>query len=69
MAVRSASLKVKIKRLLLRTLLGLALLWGGGILLFSFMPVPFSAVMAERQISAWLSGDFNYVAHSDWVGI
>lgn len=25
--------------------------------------------MAERQISAWLSGDFGYVAHSDWVGM
>ncbi len=69
MALRSTSLKTKIKRLLLRTLLGLALLWGGGILLFSFMPVPFSAVMAERQISAWLGGDFSYVAHSDWVGM
>lgn len=42
-------------------------LWVAGILLFSFLPVPFSAVMVERQISAWLSGDFGYVAHSDWV--
>src|SRR5476649_2131204 len=42
-------------------------LWVAGILLFSFLPVPFSAVMVERQISAWLSGDFSYVAHSDWV--
>lgn len=25
--------------------------------------------MAERQISAWLLGDFGYVAHSDWVGM
>lgn len=43
--------------------------WGGGIALFSILPVPFSAVMAERQISARLSGDFGYVAHSDWVGM
>lgn len=42
-------------------------LWVAGILLFSFLPVPFSAVMVERQLSAWLSGDFGYVAHSDWV--
>ncbi|WP_182629904.1 monofunctional biosynthetic peptidoglycan transglycosylase [Pantoea hericii] len=42
--------------------------WLAGILLFSFLPVPFSAVMAERQIGAWLHGDFSYVAHSDWVG-
>jgi monofunctional biosynthetic peptidoglycan transglycosylase len=42
-------------------------LWGAGILLFSFMPVPFSAVMVERQISAWMSGDFSYISHSNWV--
>lgn len=41
--------------------------WIAGIVLFSFLPVPFSAVMVERQISAWLSGDFSYVSHSDWV--
>ncbi len=41
--------------------------WIAGIVLFSFLPVPFSAVMVERQISAWLSGDFGYVSHSDWV--
>lgn len=42
-------------------------IWIAGIVLFSFLPVPFSAVMVERQISAWLSGDFGYVSHSDWV--
>lgn len=59
----------KIKKLLLRLVLVLGIFWGGGILLFSFMPVPFSAVMVERQLGAWLSGDFGYVAHSDWVGM
>lgn len=48
------------------TVLGL---WVAGIILFSFLPVPFSAVMAERQVGAWVSGDFTYVAHSDWVGM
>ncbi|WP_370620389.1 monofunctional biosynthetic peptidoglycan transglycosylase [Pantoea ananatis] len=43
-------------------------LWLAGILLFSFIPVPFSAVMAERQVGAWFRGDFGYVSHSDWVG-
>lgn len=57
------------KRLLLRAILLLAVLWGGGILLFSFMPVPFSAVMVERQTGAWFRGDFGYVAHSDWVSM
>lgn len=59
----------KIKKLLLRVVLALGIFWGGGILLFSFLPVPFSAVMVERQIGAWLSGDFGYVAHSDWVSM
>lgn len=25
--------------------------------------------MLERQVSAWLSGDVHYLAHSDWVGM
>lgn len=62
-------LKAALKRILLRVLLVLVAFWGGGILLFSFLPVPFSAVMVERQLSAWLSGDFSYVAHSDWVSM
>ncbi|WP_037384254.1 monofunctional biosynthetic peptidoglycan transglycosylase [Serratia sp. DD3] len=48
------------------TLMGL---WLAGIILFAFLPVPFSAVMVERQVSAWLSGNFRYVAHSDWVAL
>ncbi|SUG31285.1 monofunctional biosynthetic peptidoglycan transglycosylase [Salmonella enterica subsp. arizonae] len=47
-----------LRRLLFRTLVALVVFWGGGIALFSVVPVPFSAVMAERQISAWLSGEF-----------
>ncbi|HHS9594867.1 monofunctional biosynthetic peptidoglycan transglycosylase [Raoultella planticola] len=66
MSVRSAPLRM-IKRFLLRILLIATAFWGGGIALFSILPVPFSAVMLERQIGAWLSGDFHYVAHSDWV--
>ena len=58
-----------IKRLLLRLLLVCVVFWGGGIAVFSVLPVPFSAVMLERQVSAWFSGDFHYVAHSDWVGM
>ncbi len=58
-----------LRRLLLRILAALAVFWGGGIALFSVVPVPFSAVMAERQISARLGGEFGYVAHSDWVSM
>ena len=68
MSVRSAPLRM-INRFLLRILLIATAFWGGGIALFSILPVPFSAVMLERQIGAWLSGDFHYVAHSDWVGM
>lgn len=62
-------LKIRLKRLLLRVVLALAIFWGGGIILFSFLPVPFSAVMVERQLGAWLTGNFGYVAHSDWVSM
>ena len=62
-------LKAALKRLLLRVLLVLVAFWGGGILVFSFLPVRFSAVMVERQLSAWLTGDFSHVAHSDWVSM
>lgn len=58
-----------LRRLFLRIFVALALFWGGGIALFSVVPVPFSAVMVERQISAWLGGEFGYVAHSDWVSM
>nr|WP_256350112.1 monofunctional biosynthetic peptidoglycan transglycosylase [Enterobacter sp. ENT03] len=58
-----------VKSYLWRIALVLALFWGGGIALFSVVPVPFSAVMVERQLSAWLGGDFGYVAHSDWVSM
>ena len=58
-----------LRRIFLRAVIGLAVFWGGGIALFSVMPVPFSAVMVERQLGAWLSGDFGYVAHSDWVSM
>lgn len=62
-----SSLFVGLRRVVIRTMLALLLFWGGGIALFSIVPVPFSAVMAERQIGAWLTGDFGYLAHSDWV--
>lgn len=62
-------LKSILKRILLRILLVLVVFWGGSIVLFSFMPVPFSAVMVERQLSAWFSGNFSYVAHSDWASM
>lgn len=58
-----------VRRFLLRLMVVLAIFWGGGIALLSVTPVPFSAVMVERQVSAWLHGNFRYVAHSDWVSM
>ncbi|HGN9372654.1 TPA: monofunctional biosynthetic peptidoglycan transglycosylase [Citrobacter pasteurii] len=58
-----------LRRLFLRAIIVLAVFWGGGIALFSVMPVPFSAVMIERQLGAWIQGNFGYVAHSDWVSM
>jgi monofunctional biosynthetic peptidoglycan transglycosylase len=52
-----------------RSLIALVGMWLLGIVAFAFLPVPFSAVMIERQVGAWLSGDFGYVAHSDWVSM
>ncbi|CAI2455377.1 monofunctional biosynthetic peptidoglycan transglycosylase [Serratia proteamaculans] len=52
-----------------RGLITLVGVWLLGIATFAFLPVPFSAVMVERQLGAWLSGDFGYVAHSDWVSM
>ncbi|MGK4332674.1 monofunctional biosynthetic peptidoglycan transglycosylase, partial [Lonsdalea quercina] len=57
------------KRAILRVIVVVLGAWLLAIALFAFLPVPFSAVMIDRQISAWLRGDFSYVAHSDWVSM
>jgi len=69
MTKRRLTLLGGLKRLIWRILLTIAGLWLTGIVLFSLVPVPFSAVMVERQVSAWLDGDFSYRAHSDWVSM
>lgn len=58
-----------LKTWVLRAFLTVIGMWVAGILLFSFLPVPFSAVMVERQLGAWFSGNFSYVAHSDWTSM
>ncbi|MBW1251270.1 MULTISPECIES: monofunctional biosynthetic peptidoglycan transglycosylase [Pantoea] len=68
MSKHKGNLWRRIKPLVMRIVLIWVGLWLAGILLFSFVPVPFSAVMAERQIGAWFRGDFSYVSHSDWAG-
>jgi monofunctional biosynthetic peptidoglycan transglycosylase len=63
------SIRAWVTRWLRRIVIVLIVFWSGGIVLFSFLPVPFSAVMVERQLSAWLHGNTGYVAHSDWVAM
>lgn len=58
-----------LKQLALRLPLIAAVFWGGGIALFSVLSVPFSAMMLEWQVSAWLSGDIHYLAYFDRVDI
>lgn len=67
MSRRNNSVTARIKSGLLRLVLGVLGLWLTGIIAFAFLPVPFSAVMVERQLGAWFSGNWSYVAHSDWV--
>ncbi|MEW5288668.1 monofunctional biosynthetic peptidoglycan transglycosylase [Erwinia papayae] len=69
MKQRKSGILQQVKKVVFKALLSIVGLWIAGILLFSFLPVPFSAVMAERQLTAWFRGDFGYVAHSDWVGM
>lgn len=38
-------------------ILGVIGVWLAGIVIFAFLPVPFSAVMVERQFGAWITGD------------
>ncbi|WP_369308657.1 monofunctional biosynthetic peptidoglycan transglycosylase [Providencia rettgeri] len=45
----------------------LLVVWFCTVIIFKYIPVPFSAVMAERQISAWATLNFSYVSRSDWV--
>ncbi|WP_235977720.1 monofunctional biosynthetic peptidoglycan transglycosylase [Spirabiliibacterium pneumoniae] len=37
--------------------------------LLRFVPVPFSAYMAQQQLSHWLTGDFHFKTHYEWVSL
>ncbi|HBZ14459.1 MAG TPA: monofunctional biosynthetic peptidoglycan transglycosylase [Pantoea sp.] len=69
MSKSKGKLGKRIKVLIAKVLLAWLGMWLAGILLFAFLPVPFSAVMVERQIGAWFTGHFDYVAHSNWVSM
>ncbi|CDH24664.1 monofunctional biosynthetic peptidoglycan transglycosylase [Xenorhabdus bovienii] len=50
-----------------KIVLAITILWFVAVILFSFLPVPFSMVMAERQISALMSINLSYVSRSSWM--
>lgn len=50
-----------------RGVVALLSFWAISILLFSFLPVPYSSVMLQKQVSAWSDGNFKYWAHQTWV--
>ncbi|MDX7997981.1 monofunctional biosynthetic peptidoglycan transglycosylase [Xenorhabdus sp. Reich] len=45
----------------------ITVLWFVAVIAFSFLPVPFSMVMIERQMSALVSINLSYVSRSSWV--
>jgi len=67
LSFRSGSFVARAGKWLAAVCVGILVMWLTAVVLFAFLPVPFSAVMIERQVGAWLQGDFSYVAHSDWV--
>lgn len=54
-------------RWLKRIVVSITVLWFIAVIAFSFLPVPFSMMMIERQIVALLSINLSYVSHSSWV--
>ncbi|MDX7988567.1 monofunctional biosynthetic peptidoglycan transglycosylase [Xenorhabdus sp. 12] len=50
-----------------RIVLSITVLWFVAVIAFSFLPVPFSMVMIERQMSALMSINLSYVSRSSWI--
>ncbi|WP_036768387.1 monofunctional biosynthetic peptidoglycan transglycosylase [Photorhabdus australis] len=50
-----------------KIVISVIILWIVSVGAFSFLPVPFSMVMVERQVSAWLSVNLSYVSRSVWI--
>ncbi|WP_086113254.1 monofunctional biosynthetic peptidoglycan transglycosylase [Xenorhabdus beddingii] len=54
-------------RWLKRIVAWITVLWIVAVISFSFLPVPFSMVMMERQMGALMSINLSYVSRSSWV--
>lgn len=63
---KKSAIKRRIKRFMLRLLTGVSCSFILLIVIFALAPVPFSAYMAEQQLSAFVQGEFSYRAHSNW---
>ncbi|CDG19191.1 monofunctional biosynthetic peptidoglycan transglycosylase [Xenorhabdus doucetiae] len=50
-----------------RIVVSITVLWFVAVIAFSFLPVPFSMIMIERQLGALASINFSYVSRSTWV--
>ncbi|AOM42173.1 monofunctional biosynthetic peptidoglycan transglycosylase [Xenorhabdus hominickii] len=50
-----------------RIVVSITVLWFVAVIAFSFLPVPFSMVMIERQMGALMSINLSYVFRSSWV--
>ncbi|MDB6084893.1 MAG: mtgA [Gammaproteobacteria bacterium] len=56
-------------RAFLWTMLGLAVLSVGSVLLFRWINPPYSAIMAETQVVAWANRDPSFVLRHAWVDL
>ncbi|MBC8948574.1 MULTISPECIES: monofunctional biosynthetic peptidoglycan transglycosylase [Xenorhabdus] len=54
-------------RRLKRIVVSITVLWFVAVIAFSFLPVPFSMMMIERQVSALMSINLSYVSRSSWM--
>lgn len=63
------AIKSTLIRWLKRGAIALLSFWAISILLFSFLPVPYSSVMLQKQLSAWADGNFKYWAKQNWVSM
>lgn len=67
--VKRSAIVLRTIKLIKRFAIIVACFWILTIFLFSFLPVPYSGVMLQKQVSAWMSGDFDYHINQTWVPI
>ena len=63
------AIKPFLMKWLKRSVIALLSFWAISILLFSFLPIPYSGVMFQKQLSAWSDGNFKYRTRQCWVSM